>query len=176
MRELAANKAMDSEEILLRTDDVSTIIFFLLQKHKTENKFRVLYSWYNRVKNHFLAKRIDVEEILNYIASYFSILFISPDSLEIQPKEVVESVVISGAPNLPPIPPNQLQNPQMAMMLNMLMAQNKNSQKVIKETFTDIQLEFYTAVHTEGIVTSDREFTAKIIEEWSSEMYELIIK
>ena len=64
----------------------------------------------------------------------------------------------------------------MAMMLNMMMSQNKGFQKVTEETFTNIQIEFYTSLLTEGIIAADREFTEKIVEEWSSEMYELIIK
>ena len=176
MRELALNKSMRNEKLLLRTDDVFTIIFFLIQNHKAQNRFRILYSCYKRVNNHFLGERIDIEEILNSIASYFCMLFICPDTFQIQPKEVVESVIISSGPNLPPIPPNQLQNPEMRIMQSMLMALKKSSRKVIKEKFTDIQREFYAAVYAEGIIASDQEFTAKIIQGWSPEMFDLIIK
>ena len=176
MKELAATKSMDGEEILLKIDDTATVMIFLLKKHKTENKFRVLYSCYNRVKNYFLSRKLDIKKILNYIASYFSILFISPDSLDIKTKKVVEKLVILGTLNLSSFQPNEIQNPQMVMVLNMMMSQNRGFQKFTKETFTNIQIEFYKAFFTEGIIIVDREFTEKIVEEWSSEMYELIIK
>lgn len=165
MQELSMSKTMNGEELLLTIDDITSIIHFMIQAKRDENKFRYLYQSYRRIKNHALAKSLATEEILNYIASYFSILFTSPDAFEIEPQDVVQKMAITGGgTEMPPLPPGMESNPQLAAMMQMMMG-SRMGQQTVQKTFTNIENEFFTACVDEGIFSSDREFTGKVIEE-----------
>lgn len=121
-----------------------------------------------------MAKQVDVEELLSYIISYFSIMFTSPDALEIEVVETKQQVK-GGAGIMPQVPPGMEGNAQMMQMMQMMM-QGQNQGKVFEETFTNIENELYQVVAEEGLLISDKEFMRKILEECQDECFDLIIR
>jgi len=145
---------MNGKDLLFEADDLTAIIIFWVQKRQKENKFKFLHQAYIRIKNHLLAKQVDVEELLTYIISYFSILFTSPDALEIEVCETKQQIK-GGSGAMPQVPPGMDGNPAMLQMMQMLM-QGQNQGKIFEETFTNIENEFYQAVAEEGLLISDK--------------------
>lgn len=176
MQDLAVEKQMNNQELFFSAEDMATVIFHSIQTHKKENKFRHLYTCYQRMKNHVFAKNLDIEEVLNYVASYFSILYTSPDALEVDTQDIVQKIQMSSAlPQLPQMPPGAAENPMMAQMMQMLMMSQGQS-LTQEETFTNIENEFYTAVVEEGLILTDRAFIDKVLEECKDDAFNLIIK
>jgi hypothetical protein len=168
MQDLSVEKTMNGQELFFNADDMAPIIFFSIQNLKNENKFRHLFQSYMRAKTHILSKGLDIEEILNYICSYFAILFTSPEAMDIEPVEIRQQITNSAAMPMPP-------GMDPAMMQQFLAMMQQKSE-VFEETFTNIQNEFYQAVAQEGILLSNREFMDKVLEDCKYEAFDLIIK
>lgn len=176
LQDLAVSKAMNGQELLFTADDMTDIISHVVKAHKNENKFRHLYKCYQRMRGHMLAKNLNLDEILTYVTSYFSILFTSPDALEVEEQDVPQKVTIPGAAgNMPGMPPGMADNPMMAQMMQMMMAAQGASQS-IEMSFTNIENEFFTAVVEEGIIVGDKQFMDKVLEECQEQCFSLIIK
>mmetsp|Transcript_11267 Transcript_11267/g.12724 ORF Transcript_11267/g.12724 Transcript_11267/m.12724 type:complete len:85 (+) Transcript_11267:298-552(+) len=84
--------------------------------------------------------------------------------MEIEVTEQEEEVKSEMSLGMPQLPPQLAQDGQMAAMLQMMMQHSMKSQ-VIKESFTNIENEFYSAFVEGGIITSDFEFTKKFLED-----------
>ena len=164
MEELSNMKAMSDLEAYFTIDDIVTVISFVILNKKGENRFRFMYATYTRIKTHMLAKEIDVEEILEYICSYFTILFTSPDALEVQVTEHKETMSLSSAPSMPQAQPGMDQQTQMMLMLQQMM-ESRGQKSQVEVQFTNIQNEFYTATVDEGIINRDPKFMQKVAEE-----------
>lgn len=176
LQDLSVEKTMNGKSLLFEAEDMTAIIHHMIATKKNENKFRFLHQCYQRMKRHVLAKNIDIEEVLNYVVSYFTILFTSPDALDVTPTEVKQTVQIPGSlAGMPAMPPGMDANPALAQMMQMLM-QGQSQGQVTEEIFTNIENEFYTAVAEEGIIVSDKEFMDKVLEECKDECFELIIR
>ena len=166
MQDLSIEKSMNGQEMFFLPDDLSTIITHRVQKNTSYNNFRFLHDAYVKAKNNILSKNVDVEEILNYIISYFSILFTSPDALELQTTATVQQVRVSGTPSMPNMPPGMGgENAQMMQMLQQMLMQSQGQGRVFEETFTNIENDFYQCVAEEGLIISDKEFMGKVLEE-----------
>jgi len=164
---------MNSKEQFFNADDIPGIIQKVLTSKNDENKFRYLYNSYTTIKNHILSKKVDIEEILDYISSYFGLLFTSPEALEIEPVEVKETITASDPFQGMQMPPGQA-NPQMMQLMQML--NQSRQQNTVQESFTNIENEFYSAVIENGIIMSDRLFMQKVFEQGQEEFFDLILK
>jgi hypothetical protein len=172
MQDLSVEKTMNGQNLFFEADDMATVIFFSIKNLKNENKFRHLFQCYMRAKSHVLSKGIEIDEILNYICSYFAILFTSPEAMDIEPIEVKQQIKNSAGMSMPPdmgIDPN-------SAMMQQLFAMMQQKNEIQEECFTNIQNEFYQAVVQEGIMLSNREFMEKVLEECKDEAFDLIVR
>jgi hypothetical protein len=131
IQDLATEKSASQKEPLFEVDDIPMILPRLLASPSIINKFKFLHDWYTSIKSHILGKTIDTSELLDYIASYFSLLFTSPEALEV-PVQTISEEANNYMPNqnVPGADPQVQQ-----LLLMMQMAQNGKMQK---ETFTNI--------------------------------------
>lgn len=165
MQDLSVEKSMNGQEPLFTVEDIPTIIYLIVGKAGSENKFRILYQCYVKCKKNILEKQVDTSEILNNIVSYFTILFMSPDALEVyttESKEVVENPQTFG--DMPNLPPEMANNPMMAQMMQMMM-KSQNNIKTHEEVYTNIENEFYQVVVEDGVIVANKEFMDKVLEE-----------